>query len=86
MHIALEIRGWLPGSTAGSLETATKGSIVHNANPGIAPPPCAWSIEMGRMLGRTHATTGCAAVAVARSGGRALKQESAASPGRVQFR
>ena len=31
------------------------------------------------MLGRTHATSGCAAVAVARSGGRALKQESVPS-------
>jgi len=29
----------------------------------------------GTMLSRTHATSGCAAVAVARSGGRALKQE-----------
>ena len=28
------------------------------------------------ILGGTHATSGCAAVAVARSGGRALKQES----------
>jgi hypothetical protein len=28
------------------------------------------------MLGRMHATSGCAAVAVARSRGRALKQES----------
>ena len=30
----------------------------------------------GTMLSRTHATSGCAAVAVTRSGGRALKQES----------
>ena len=38
-----------PGScTAGSLETATKRSIVDNANPGIAPPPCASSVEMGQ--------------------------------------
>ena len=35
------------------------------------------------MLGRTHATSGCAAVAVARSGGRALKQESVPGPGSV---
>ena len=33
--------GWLA-------RTATKRSVVHNANPGIAPPPCAWSIEMGQ--------------------------------------
>ena len=33
------------------------------------------------MLGRTHATLGCAAVAVARSGGCALKQESVHSLG-----
>jgi hypothetical protein len=32
-------------STASALETVTKRSIVHNANPGIAPPPCAWSIQ-----------------------------------------
>ena len=30
----------------------------------------------GTMLGRTHATLVCAAVTVARSGGRVLKQES----------
>ena len=27
---------------------ATKRSIVDNANPGIASPPCAWSIQMGQ--------------------------------------
>jgi hypothetical protein len=36
--------GWLA-------RTATKRSVVHNANPGIAPPPCAWSIEMGQCSG-----------------------------------
>jgi hypothetical protein len=38
-------------STAGRAVTATKRSIVHNARRGIAPPPCAWSIEMGQCLG-----------------------------------
>ena len=33
------------------------------------------------MLGRTQATSGCAAVAVTRSGGRALKQERVPHPG-----
>ena len=40
-------------STASVLVTraATKRSIVHNARRGIAPQPCAWSIEMGQCLG-----------------------------------
>ena len=33
------------------------------------------------MLGRTHATLGCAAVAVASAGGCALKQERVPHPG-----
>eukprot|EP00964_Phaeocystis_antarctica_P064802 scaffold39023_cov36-Phaeocystis_antarctica.AAC.1 len=55
----------------------TKRSIVDNTTSGIAPPPRAWSIQTGQCsaAGRTHATSGCAAVAVARSGGHALKQE-----------
>ena len=35
-------------STSGWLVMATTRSIVHNANPGIASPPCAWSIETGQ--------------------------------------
>jgi hypothetical protein len=39
------------GSTASVLENRTKRSVVHNARRGIAPPPCAWSIEMGQCSG-----------------------------------
>ena len=64
-------------STSGRAKTATKRSFVDNANPGIASLPCAWSIEMRQCsAARTVATLVCAAVTVARSGGRALKQES----------
>jgi hypothetical protein len=35
-------------STAGRAVMATKRSLFDNRNPGIAPPPCAWSIEMGQ--------------------------------------
>ena len=38
-----------PGSsTASVLEMATKRLLFDNARRGIAPPPCAWSIEMGQ--------------------------------------
>jgi hypothetical protein len=63
-------------STAGWLETRTKRSIVDNANPGSAPPPCAWSIEMGQCSGTRPPHPGRVPVQKSRSGGRALKQES----------
>ena len=68
--------GWFHGYTS-LLETATKRSIVHNARRGRRDRVTAVRLEYtnGTVLGRTHATSGCAAVAVARSGGRALKQE-----------
>ena len=55
--------------TSALLETATKTfdrRYPGIANPGIAPPPRLEDTN-GTMLCRTHATSGCAAVAVARS-------------------
>ena len=44
----LIIRTLWGSSTASLLEMATKRSLFDNARRGIAPPPCAWSIEMGQ--------------------------------------
>ena len=55
---------------------ATKRSIVpRETGDRVTAVRLEYTVETGQCVGRTHATLGCAAVTVARSGGRALKQE-----------
>ena len=65
-------------STAGVLKNRTKRygqSSITRPRGSRRRRALGLEYRNGTMLGRTHATSGCAAVAVARPGGRALKQE-----------
>ena len=63
-------------STSGSLETATKRSIVHNAETRDRAFAARLEYTNGRLLKNMKTTRGRVIAASARSGGQALKQES----------